>query len=118
MNPRAIGTKYSCRPGLFRPALACELKADRLVCRGSTAAIDILFADITTIAVFRERRFGSSRSYRACTIEAGGKEFKLTAAHRAGLLRTQDRTGFFIPFVKAFTRRALAHNPSIRFIDA
>ncbi|MBX9843194.1 MAG: hypothetical protein K2Z80_15435 [Xanthobacteraceae bacterium] len=100
--------KYSCRSGLLRAAHAYDLQADRLVQHGPAATVDILFSDISEIVLFKERRPGSSRLYRACKIMAGRSKLVLTSAHRTGLLQTQDRTGFYNPFIKQFIRLALA----------
>jgi KDO2-lipid IV(A) lauroyltransferase len=108
---------YSCRARLLQPACDYELQVDRLLRRTPRGTADILFSDIEEIAVFKERRFGSSRSYWACTVKGKGRELRLTSAHRAGLLQREDRTASYIPFIKEFERRALAANPSIRFIE-
>src|SRR5688572_21049979 len=105
---------YSCRAGLFQPACDYDLQVDRLVRRGPAALVDIPFADVEKIVVFKERRFGSSRSYWACTIKGRGRRLRLTSAHRVGPLKTEDRTPNYIPFIKEFERRVLAANPSIR----
>ena len=102
---------------MFQRARHFELKADRLVQQGSPGAKEVPFSGITEIIVFKERRFGSSRSYWACTIKSAGPRLSLTSAHRAGLLKTEDRTASYIPFIKEFERRALSTNPSIRFVD-
>jgi KDO2-lipid IV(A) lauroyltransferase len=108
--------RYSCRPHLLEPAVEFELTDDGLARHGLFGATNIGFADIAEIAVFKERRFGSSRSYWASTIRADGQRFKLTAAHRVSLLRTEDQTSSYIPFIKEFERRAIAANPALRFI--
>ena len=108
--------KYSCRPQLSLPLLEFELSDDRLACHGPFGAKNIFFADIAEIAVFKERRFGSSRTYWACTIFTKGQKFKLTAGHRMSLARTEDRTSSYIPFIKEFERRATTANPELRFV--
>lgn len=109
--------KYSCRAGLFQPSYDYELEADRLVRRGPSGAVDMRFADIAEITVFKERRFGSSRAYWACTIVGDRRKLRLTSAHRRGALQIEDRTPSYILFIKKFERRALANHPSPRFID-
>ncbi len=109
--------KYSCRAGLFQPSYDYELEADRLVRRGPSGAVDMRFADIAEITVFKERRFGSSRTYWACTIAGDRRKLRLTSAHRRGALQIEDRTASYILFIKEFERRALANYPSPRFID-
>jgi Kdo2-lipid IVA lauroyltransferase/acyltransferase len=109
--------KYSCRAGLFQPSYDYELEADRLVRRGPSGAVDMRFADIAEITVFKERRFGSSRTYWACTIVGDRRKLRLTSAHRRGALQIEDRTTSYILFIKEFERRALANHPSPRFID-
>jgi Kdo2-lipid IVA lauroyltransferase/acyltransferase len=109
--------KYSCRPRLLQPAAEFELAADGLVYRGPFGVANIPFSDITEIMVFKERRFGSSRSYWACTLRAGGRKFRLSAAHRLSLLRTEDRTASYIPFIKEFERRAVSGKPDLRIIN-
>ncbi len=108
--------KYSCRAGAFQPSYDYELEADRLVRCGPSGAVDMPFADIASIAVFKERRFGSSRAYWACTIAGGGRKLRLTSAHRRGALRIEDRTASYIPFIKEFERRALTAHPTPRFV--
>lgn len=108
---------YSCRARLFQRVYDYDLQVNRLVRRGSAEAVDIPFAQIGEIAVFKERRLGSSRSYWACTIKGNGRSFRLTSAHRVGLLETEDRTASYIPFIKEFERRALQANPAIRFVE-
>jgi KDO2-lipid IV(A) lauroyltransferase len=109
--------KYSCRPGPFQPTYDYELEADRIVRSGLSGAVDMPFARIAEITVFKERRFGSSRAYWACTIVGGGHELRLTSAHRRGALQIEDRTASYIPFIKEFERRAIAAHPALRFID-
>jgi KDO2-lipid IV(A) lauroyltransferase len=116
-NRRAAEMNYSCRAHLLQPACDYELHADRVLRRGPRGTAVMLFSDIEEIAVFKERRFGSSRSFWACTVKGGGRKFRLTSAHRAGLLKREDRTAGYIPFIKEFERRALAANSAIRFID-
>jgi len=65
--------KYSCRAGPFQPTYDYELETDRLVRRGPSGAAAMRFADIAEIAVFKERRFGSSRTYWTCTVAGGGR---------------------------------------------
>jgi Kdo2-lipid IVA lauroyltransferase/acyltransferase len=108
--------RYSCRPRLLQPAVEFELTADGLGCRGSFGASDISFADIAEIDVFKERRFGSSRSYWACTIRAKGRKLRLTAGHRLSMTQTEDRTSSYIPFIQEFERRAVAANPTLHVI--
>jgi Kdo2-lipid IVA lauroyltransferase/acyltransferase len=109
--------KYSCRASLFQPSYDYELEADRLVRRGPSGAADMRFADIAEITVFKERRFGSSRTYWACTIAGERRKLRLTSARRRGALQIEDRTASYIPFIKEFERRALANHPSPRFVD-
>jgi hypothetical protein len=54
--------EYSCRAHLFQRVQQFELKADCLVQHGSREPVEIPFSGITEIVVFKERRFGSSRS--------------------------------------------------------
>jgi KDO2-lipid IV(A) lauroyltransferase len=109
--------KYSCRARVSQRAHDFELKADRLLQLGSSRTKEIPFSGISEIVVFKERRFGSSRSYWACTIVSAGRELKLTSGHRVGLLKTEDRTASYIPFIKEFERRALSANPAIQFVE-
>jgi KDO2-lipid IV(A) lauroyltransferase len=108
--------KYSCRPRLLQAAAEYELTDDGLACRALSRAAKIAFTDIREIDVFKQRRFGSSRAYWACTIFATGQRFDLGAAHRVSLMRTEDRTPAYIPFIKEFERRAIAANPGLRFV--
>jgi Kdo2-lipid IVA lauroyltransferase/acyltransferase len=108
--------KYSCRPLLFQPSAEFELTEDGLARHWQFGTTKISFANIDEIEVFKERRFGSSRSYWACTITAASHRFRLTAAHRVSLMRTDDRTSNYIPFIKEFERRAVAAKPELRFI--
>jgi Kdo2-lipid IVA lauroyltransferase/acyltransferase len=107
--------KYSCRARLFQPPAEFELTGDGLTRHTRFGATRISFSDIDAIDVFKERRFGSSRSYWASTIAAGVRKFHLTAAHRASLIQTEDRTPNYIPFIKEFERRAIAAKPELRF---
>src|ERR1043165_6853169 len=100
--------KYSCRARVSQRAHDFELKADRLVLQGSPGTKEIPFSGIREIVVFTERRFGSTLSYWACTIVGAVPRLKLTSGHRVGLLKTEDRTASYIPFIKEFERRALS----------
>jgi KDO2-lipid IV(A) lauroyltransferase len=108
--------RYSFRPQLFRPAVEFELTDNGLSYRGALGTITIPFGEIDEINVFKERRFGSSRSYWACTICALGQRFRLSAVHRVTLTRTEDKTSTYIPFIKEFERCAIAANPGLRFV--
>jgi KDO2-lipid IV(A) lauroyltransferase len=108
--------RYYCRPQLFQATVEVELTDNGLEYRGILGAKKIAFADIDEINAFKERRFGSSRSYWACTISAVGQRFRLSAANRVSLTRTEDRTSIYIPFIKEFERRAIAANPALRFV--
>jgi len=110
------GMKYCCRPRLLKAVIKYELADDGLICQRQFAVTGIRFVDIEEIYVFKERRFGSSRSYWACTILAEGQKFNLTAGHRLSLTRTEDRTSTYIPFIKEFERRAIGAKPGLRFI--
>src|SRR5262249_17240337 len=106
-----------CRLRLLASAVQYELMDDALVChRRVLGETRIPFSHVEEIYVFKERRFGSSRSYWACTIRAGGQRYSLSAAHRLSLLRTEDRTPTYIPFIKEFEKRAISTNPELRFI--
>jgi hypothetical protein len=109
--------KYSCRASPFQPSYDYEPGADRLVRRGPSGAADMRFADIAEITVFKERRFGSSRTHWACTIAGDRRELRLTSAHRRGALQIENRTAGDTPFIKEFERRALANHPRPRFIE-
>ncbi len=109
--------KYSCRARIFYKSRSFELRPDCLVVNAWSGAVNVPFADILEISVFKERQLRSSRSYWACTIQNHRQTLRLCAAHRSGLVRIQDRTSSYIPFIKEFERRALAANPGIRFID-
>src|SRR6185436_551861 len=113
---RTQGMKYSCRAGPVQPSYVYELEADRLVRHGPSGAVEMRFADIAEIAVFKERRFGSSRTYWACTVAGDRRKLRLTSAHRRGALQIEDRTASYIPFIKEFERRALATHPAPRFV--
>src|SRR5580693_9815331 len=108
--------KYSCRPRLLQAAVEYELTDDGLTCRAVSRATKVAFSDIREIDVFKQRRFGSSRAYWACTIFTIRQRFDLGAAHRVSLTRTEDRTAAYIPFIKEFERRAIAANPGLRFV--
>ena len=109
--------RYCCRAHVFRPLYCYDVVAGGLVRQGPDGKIEISFADIAEIVVFKERRLGSSRSYWACTIKSAARQYSLTSAHRIWPLKTEDRTESYIPFIKEFERRALAANPSIRFVE-
>ena len=110
--------RYSCRASLFQPNREYELQPDRLVLRQSSGPNkNIPFSDISRITVFKERQFGSSRSYWATTIHCQGRSIRLTSAHRVGFARLEDRTERYIPFIKTFERNALAANPGIVFTN-
>lgn len=111
--------RYCCRAHVFDPLCCYELIASGLVRQGPDGEINISFSDIAEIIVFKERRLGSSRSYWACTITvtSTAQQYRLTSAHRVGPLKTEDRTETYIPFIKQFEDRALAANPSIRFVE-
>ena len=109
--------RYCCRAHLFKPLYCYDVVAGSLVRQGPDGKTDISFADIAEIVVFKERQLGSSRSYWACTIKSGAQQYRLTSAHRVWPLKTEDRTESYIPFIKDFERRALAANPSIRFVE-
>jgi KDO2-lipid IV(A) lauroyltransferase len=109
--------RYCCRAHLFKPLYCYDAVAGGLVRQGPDGKTDMSFSDISEIVVFKERRFGSSRSYWACTIRSRSRQLSLTSAHRVSALKTEDRTESYIPFIKDFERRALAANPSIRFVQ-
>ena len=109
--------KYSCRARIFHKSRSYELKPDCLVVNDWSRAVNVPFSDILEISVFKESQFRSSRSYWACTIQDHRQTLRLSAAHRAGLVKIQDRTSSYIPFIKEFEHRALAINPRIRFVD-
>ena len=109
--------KYSCRARRFEPFREYGLEPDRLVLRARSGKASVPFTDISEIVVFKEKLIGSSRSYWACTIQDRRRVLKLSAAHRFGAGRVEDRTASYIPFIKEFERRSLAANPRIRFIN-
>ena len=109
--------RYTCRALLHQAAYEYELLADRIVCNAHSRPINLYFSDILEIIVFKERMIASSRSYWACTIRDNRRTVRLTAAHRVGITRIDDRTESYIPFIKEFERRSLAANCKIRFIN-
>lgn len=108
--------KYSCRPRLSQAVVEFELTDTGLTCAGLFGVTQIPFVDIDEIDVFKERRFGSSRSFWACTIFAKGQRMSLSAAHRVSFFRTEDRTSRYIPFIKEFESRSMAANSKLRFV--
>jgi len=112
-----MGMRYCCRAHGFGPLYCYDVVANGLVRQGPDGKVHILFSEIAEIVVFKERRLGSSRSYWACAIKSRTKQYNLTSAHRTGPLKIEDRTESYIPFIQEFERRALAANPSIRFVE-
>jgi KDO2-lipid IV(A) lauroyltransferase len=108
--------KYSCRTKLFSLTDTFELATDQIVRSNFFGTKTMKLADIAEYTVFKERRFGSSRSYWACTMFGKGQTVSLTAAHRH-LIGTDDRTAIYIQFIKQFERQLLSVNPNVRFVN-
>ena len=106
---------YAYRPAPYLPERHYRLSAVGLAWTAGGRSNAIAYRDIERIEVFKARFFGSSATYWSCVLfrRSGGK-IRLSAAHRAGFGRIDDRTSTYIPFVQALEARAAAANPQLR----
>ncbi len=105
---------YSFRLHPFAREKRYVLRPDAVEWHDRTGVHRIRYAEVAKLASGQVRYRGSSTYYWTCVVfPRQGGIVRLSAAHRAGLRRVEDRSASYMPFIAELQRRIIAANPQV-----